>query len=298
LEKITITNPYGDSLTFTQGASGYMLISRGDLGGTQIINTQETGYQQRGSTVIQKRYGTRVLNLTLGIKAVSENDFKNRLKQIQRLFEAEYTDRDDLSTFTVKFESTGYQSKVTQCFLRETPTLSNKREDRRGFYQRMFVSLLMFEPVWKDENNTEILLESIVNTFEFAVDITDSFEFGSLQEEGLTITNNGDMSSSLIIEFNGVATNPLIENVTYGESLKLNTTIADGSVVTINTNYNNPTIEIDGVNAFQYIDPNNSDLNMLLRRGDNLIKFSTDDTDPATAIVKYKKTYLTPLGDY
>ena len=297
MEKITITNPYGDSLTFEQGASGYMLISRGSFGGVQVLNSEEMGYLQRGSSLSQKKYASKAWPIVLGIKGVNSDDLRSRLSNVEKLFDAEYNTRADLTPFTVKFEKTGYVPKVAKCYLSSSVDISNSQENNRGSYQRLFVSFWMPEPIWQDENYTEILLENVINSFEFAIDITDTFEFGEIQAEGVDVIYDGRLPASLIIEFQGLATNPLLENVTYGESLKLLTTIASGSSAIINTDYNNPQVEIDGVDSFSYIDSSNSDLDMLLRRGVNNIKLSTDDTSPAVAKIKFKKTYLTPLGD-
>lgn len=297
MEKLTITNAYGDSITFEQGVSGYMLISRGDFGAIQVLNSSETGFQQRGITVNQKRYGSKPWSLVLGIKGATQTDANNRINKILRLFEIEYTETGDITPLTAKFEKTGFKPKVAKCFVTSTPTIDNTRANAVGGFQRMLINLLLPEPVWKDEDYTELLLESIINSFEFAIDLSDSFEFGEVSDTGVEVDYQGDISADLIIEFQGLATNPILENDTYSQSLKLLTTITDGTSAIIDTSYENPRVEINDVSAFQYIDPANSDLNMTLRRGTNLMKFSTDDTSPVVAVLKYKKTYLTPLGD-
>jgi hypothetical protein len=300
MEKITIINPYGTSITFEQGVSGFMLISRGDLGATQSILQTDTGYLQRGTTVTQKRYASKTLNLTLGIKAASDTDMQSRLKRITRLFESEYNEADDLTKFTIIFEKTGFTTKKTYGYLQITPSFLNDNENSRGNYQRSFCSFLLPEPVWFADTEIGENLATKTNLFEFPLDITTDYEFSQISSDGVVVVNSGDIRTSLIIEFDGIATNPKIENVTYGESLKLNTTIVDGDVVTIDTSYNNPRVEINsgGVisNVFEYIDPKNSDLNMTLRRGKNTLLFTSDDTSPAVARVYYTEKYITPFG--
>ena len=297
MEKLTIINAYGDSIIFEQGTHGYMLISRGDFGGVQVINSIEPGFQQRGITINQKRYGSKPLAVVLGVMGVSKADCNSRVNRILSLFEAEYISESDRTPLTIKFEKTGFIPKVAKAFIEFTPTIDNIKENAVGYFQRMLVNLILPEPVWKDEDYTELLLESIINSFEFAIDLSDSFEFGEVSDTGVEVDYQGDISADLIIEFQGLATNPILENDTYSQSLKLLTTISDGTSAIIDTSYENPRVEIDGVKAFDKIDALNSDLNMTLRRGVNLIKFSTDDTSPVIAVLKYKKTYLTPLGD-
>lgn len=298
MEKITIINPYGTSITFEQGAKEFMLISRGDLGGIQSILNTDTGYLQRGTTVTQKRYGSKTLNLTLGIK--SNVDFKSKIRRVVRLFEGEYDNPNDLTKFTIIFKKTGYTTKRTYGYLQITPSFQNNMENARVNYQRSFCSFLLPEPVWFGNSTLSESLSTKTNLFEFPLDITTDYEFSQIEAEGIDIFNGGDVRTSLVIEFEGVATNPIIQNTTYGESLKLLTTVASGDTVTIDTSYEEPKVEIESggvtTNAFQYIDPNNSDLNMTLRRGTNTMSFTSDDTSPAVARIYYREKYLTPFS--
>ena len=302
--KITITNAYGDKIVLDDGTNGFKLLRTGDLGGVEVVNTTEKGYLQRGTTVTQKNLGSKLLAFTFATIQTSHATFKEEMRKVTKFFEPEYAGGADLSKFTIEYENTNYESKPKQirAYLRKGPTMGDEPDNHTPFFQRMLVTFLAPQPGWKDILNSTLSLTTFINGLIYPIDITDSFVFGEITEGGVDIIYDGNISTSVIIEFQGPATNPEIINSTTGQSLKLLTTLTSAQSVRIDTDYENPEVKIieAGVetNGFEFIDPNNSDLDTRIVRGTNTFEFNTDDTVPATATLTYKKVFLSPYGGY
>ena len=299
LKNVKITNAYGDSLTFKTGHNDFGLLSMGDLGSISITNARRKGYLQRGETVVQKSYDARNLTLTLMVSGKTRTSFYNRMRQVSRLFEVEYTESNDLTPFTIEIE-TIQGKKMAQAYVDMSPSFRMDADNYDERFQRFMVNFVMPTPVFMDLVGTEILAESQIDAFEFPVEIEDTFIFADILEGGFNIVNTGEVSMPLRIRFVGESTNPVVGNVTYGEFLKLNTTIADGDEVIIDTSYENPQVMLisGGVatSGFQFIDSEQSALNMMLRRGVNEFVYTSDDATRSSAIIEYRRGWLSVYG--
>jgi len=295
MDKLTITNPNGDVLVFISGDNRFGLLSISDFGNVGMVLNKKQGYQQRGNTVIQKRYDSRVMALTLFVSGETEAVFQRRIKQVSRFFEGEYIGGDDLTPFNLNFEING-NAKSGEAFMQATPIMRRNSDNYDARFQKFMVTFMMPDPIFYDEEYTETVFSSLLETFEFPLEISDEFEFGIIYEDGFPITNVGDIGVPIIVTFDGLSTNPVLENVTYGEKLKLNKTIAAGDSVLIDTSYENPRVLIteSGVesNAFNIIDTTYNDLNMKLRRGINVLKYSSDDASASSATLYFKNGWM------
>jgi len=304
MRKITITNLYGDKIVLDDGTNGFKLLRTGDLGGVEVDNVTEKGYLQRGTTVTQKTISSKLLSFTFAVIRDTRLNFKEAMEKVTRFFEPEYNGADDLSKFNIEYYNSDYNSepKAIMAYLRQGPTMRDESGEHTPTFQRMLVTFLAPQPGWKDILNSTLSLTTFINGLIYPIDITDSFVFGEITEGGVDVIYDGDISTSVIIEFQGPATNPEIINSTTGQSLKLLTTLTSAQSVRIDTDYENPEVKIieAGVetNGFEFIDPNNSDLDTRIVRGTNTFEFNTDDTAPATATLTYKKVFLSPYGGY
>jgi phage-related protein len=89
------------------------------------------------------------------------------------------------------------------------------------------------------------------------------------------LDNEGDMAVGVAfrIEARGAIVNPQI-TLSTGEFIKINRTLAQGDILTIDTSRGNKRIEINGVNSFHYID--RSSTMFLLDVGPNDIEYDAD----------------------
>lgn len=298
-EELKIINPYGDEIHLMP-QNEYHLLNFGDVGGLEYNIVTSKGYLQRGISVTQKTLGSKLWGITIGITGTTETSYLSKRAALCRFFDGEYLSVDNLEMFKLQYSRTGLVPKEIEAHLRKGPSQASDPENRTSRFQRSMVTFMLPEPLWQDQEETSILLESQVDLFEFPIEFSDTFEFGQVSDGGVEINNTGDVSTPIIIEFEGLSTNPVIENLTYGEKLKLNKTLAAGDQIIMNTDYRNPRLVIvsSGVeeNAFKYVDPTFNDFGITLRRGINEIKYSSDDTSRTTALLKYRRKWLSPYS--
>lgn len=167
---------------------------------------------------------------------------------------------------------------------------------KSGVEQSFLISLLCPNPFWKEVTPiSEIGNYTDYFTFPFVSDYSSGFSFAQF-EVNKTFTNYGDVDTPLKITFSGAAENPYITNVTTGETIKINKTIAVGEKIVITTDNGNKTVKIhnlDGsiVNAFNYVDLTSKFFKFI--PGENIIEYgSSNDAILGGVTIEYASAYL------
>jgi hypothetical protein len=94
----------------------------------------------------------------------------------------------------------------------------------------------------------------------------------------VVLANDGDVPTGVIIRFTatrGSVTNPKITNTATGEYMRVVVNMAEGDVLTIDTNERNQIITLNGVNCYQKIDRRSTPF--LLAVGDNYLEYDADE---------------------
>lgn len=162
---------------------------------------------------------------------------------------------------------------------------------------KFLLQLYCPDPYWQSVEPFKEDMAIFVGMFEFPLDIPadEGVLFGEQGEE-IVITNDSDAETPLRIEFNGPAENPKVTNLTTGEYLLVDRTIAAEERLVIDTDIENTLVEIHDENgfvenAFHWIDLGSSFWQ--LKTGDNKIKYEADiGMDTALVKIEYKKRYL------
>jgi len=291
MEKITFIKPNGDEISFSDYSTSFNWYSKGDMGSIPTAISTEKGFEQRGTSIIQNLIAARTFVFGFDIRGVNLAAFRENLRIYSRFFNPEEP------SYTMQYENSrlGYAPKVMAVAIGIGPGFLRTRGQAGIYSQRSMLNVFAPVPVWSDEGNSAVALLSQEDLFTFPVQITDSFIFGSINEVGVLVDYAGDLKTSIIVQFKGLSTNPIIENVTNGETLKLLTTVADGDSVRIDTAYNNTEVTLVSgeveTDAFQYVDPDNNNLNMTLRPGINLVRYTSDDSARSSAILRYKNIW-------
>lgn len=101
--------------------------------------------------------------------------------------------------------------------------------------------------------------------------------YRTLHEEAV-LANDGDVPTGLIIKFTasrGTVKNPKITNTGTGEYMRVVASMAQGDVLTIDTNERHQIVELNGVNYYQHIDRGSEPF--LLAVGDNYLQYAADE---------------------
>lgn len=231
-----------------------------------------------GTTYLETQIDNRHLDLECYIFSKDQKDLYEKRLQISQVFNytgmgrLEYTN-DHLTVFANVVVSGGPVWG---------PTSSNT--------QPFMVYLQASNPFW----TSGVLESEPVFTPLFTWPINGVFQMG-LQQEKRTLVNAGDVPTPLIIEFHGPATNPVMTKTKTGEFIKVNRTLSEGEILTVNTEFGNISVTItDGTvetNAFNWIDLNSTFFQ--LDMGDNEIAYTADSSVAGAVVDMYFENYYT-----
>lgn len=274
MQKVTFTNSRGDSIELYQ--SPFFLNKIEGLGDVNVDVQKQKAPGQDGSTYIDALFEERHIPLEV---VILEDLLVNR-QYISKVFnpklgEGTLTYQNDIVTRSI--------SAIPE----HVPTFEDVRPRKT---QMVVIDLICMNPFWKSDDVTE------EPTFEslFQFPFEGVFQMG-IQRDQRIITNDGDTPSPIYVEFYGPATNPIITNVTTGEFIKVNRTLAEGEYMRIDTTNGNKSVEFvspDGLvtNVFNWIDLNSSFFKLVV--GDNDIQYSADsDIQGAVVNISYNKLY-------
>ena len=142
-------------------------------------------------------------------------------------------------------------------------------------------SVLCPHPFWRSSSEVVADISDVLPAFYFPFAIeAEGIPFSEI-EKGMdkVVTNNGDIESGIIIELqaDGEVINPIIYDA-YGGSFKLNYTMQEGDLITINTYKGEKSVKLlrEGkeTNLFRYVaDPPTW---FLLEPGDNIFTYETE----------------------
>lgn len=144
------------------------------------------------------------------------------------------------------------------------------------------VSLIAPQPYFLNENETVVDQSAVASDFEFPFEIPeDGIEFGNItKERDITITNDGEETSGLIIEIVALNTviNPVIYNKTTKEKFAIRITMEKGDKIEINTHKGRKKIELKRGNiAFNILNKIEKNTKWLtVEMGDNTFSYECE----------------------
>jgi hypothetical protein len=242
MEQFTFTNSKGDSITFGYDTD-YILKGYDGLTASEIVPITVSGYMQSGNTFIDNKLGVRIIGLAFYTQAPTMESFYEKRRYIEKVFNP--TLGEGVLTYTNDFLSKSISAVVSA-----SPTPIEKF----GGFQLFNVELIANNPFWYDTNINALKLGGFIGglTLPFAFN-----PYITLAQKGAVanININGDVPSPIRVEFRNDSTNPKLTLVDTGEFIKLETEIADGEKVEVNTAYGNKTAirtDINGTKTSAY----------------------------------------------
>lgn len=278
-EKLIYTNELDNSVEFSLLSDFILETFDGRTGLNNSIIT-ETGVNQYGSTFINNSIGNR--NITLSGK-IFDNRGENKALLLNVC--------NPILKGTLKYINIKRnEEKYISCYVNKC--VIGAKDGSLNFA----ISITCTEPFFKGKENIKELALRI-NLLEYPVKITnEGIEYGLVTNKKMKIANNGDVQTPLIIEWIGIVNNPIVTNITTGQYIKVNTSIADGEKLLIYTAYGNKKvikISVDGTvsNAFGLIDLSSKFFDLEL--GENIISYDADSgADEATLYIHYNNQFM------
>ncbi len=282
MDSIIITNQKGESINL--GRQGPFFLEKiegvGEVGVS--IESQKAPYQD-GSTYIDNTLENRAINIEGTIITKSNPDAllaaRRRMQRVLNPKTGEviitYQQRDQVKEITGIAET--------------TPVFPGGQGSKGLYYQKFLLHLLCHQPFWVDSYIESREIVTWIGGMAFPWILPSRFAMKGLPV--INIVNKGDANTPVRIEFKGPATNPKICNHTTGEYIQVKRKLVPSDMLTVTTDFGAKRVEINGENAFHWIDLNSTFWQ--LQPGDNIVEYSSDEpTEPAAVVISYRNRYV------
>ena len=238
IEKLFLRNEAGDSAEFSVRSHFHVNISKDAEGLSDVENEiySAAGIDQAGGTFTGYHIEARDIELTGHINSLD----KDRVRDLRHSLIHVLNPAQQL---TLIYQHGEYMRKI-KCRAESAPKFSAD-----GIFQRFTLGLLCLDPFWTDTGETVDEAATWQGAMEFdsagGLELTNSdsdprWELG-MRESSLiaNIINKGDARTGMEITFTAGAAvkNPGIRNADTGEFIQINTTMAAGEILTVNTGY-------------------------------------------------------------
>ncbi len=259
---MSVENMYGEVLPLT-GNPSYSVISVEGLNPPAAEINRSVLVTSDGSKYNSSRVGERNLVITV---AVNPDVEQNRINLYKFFKVKQYT-------------KISFKNSVRDVFIEGYVETFEINLFENG--QKAQISILCPFPFFKSANNsvTEFFGSSAMFEFEFSVE-DEGMEFSTINMDvRKSVVNVGDVESGFVIELeaDSQVINPTIYDTMTGEFFRLNYTLENGDVVTINSNQGEKSVKLlrnaQTINMLNFIDKRSTWLK--LRGGDNVFTYDS-----------------------
>ena len=280
MEKVIYTNSRGESVEL--GGEAPFILTK--IEGTGAVNlnmqTQKSPYQD-GVSYLNSTLDPRDLSIEVTILADNLNQMITFRKELIKTFNPK------LGKGSLIYKLGNIEREITA--IPELAPVFPDAGDFKEVMQKGLIQLFCPAPLWIDPQIEENEIITWVGGMVFP--LTFPTAFSTAGDKIKNIINTGDVETPVKLEIYGKATNPKILLRETGEFIKINKHILSGEVLTVTTEFGNKRVELDGVNAFNYIDTSSTFFNLEI--GDNVIELITDvSNDNASIKITYRNRYL------
>jgi hypothetical protein len=224
----------------------YRHLSNVGLGMPPIQLYQEQGPLQHGATYIDYRLQPRDITLVIGATSSNFNEYMQKRREL--LFALKPKSRLGMALRLTFATGAVYQIDVVY-----VEGLEFDGNDKSGFYHRMAIVLRAHNPLWYNPQIVTFAVSGNISPHR-AVPTSIPLQIGNNGFEGrVNVFYGGTYDSFPIIKLFGPMDYFYIEQTDTQDYIELVTNIADGDIVTIDTNYGQKTIlDQNGTSLIQY----------------------------------------------
>lgn len=282
--RLTYTNSKDNQLILD--SDSYKLQTWNGFGeAPAIIQTQKAPFQD-GQTLIDELLEPRNITFQFQILGEIRQEVFESRREIQNIFNPKLGagklqwEQNDGTTFEIETVPDG------------SPQFPGGNA-QSNTHQTVIVNLKAPGPAWKDIEESELTMATIVKLLEFPLELATQMSTRGAERE---ITNSGDLWTPVYIEFNGPITNPKIVNETTGEFIRVEQELLEGEKLMINTAFGKKTVIFEDSNgnqsnAFGYVDLDSTFWQ--LQVGNNIVSYTADSgTEQAVVELYYKQRYV------
>ena len=282
--QIYFTNSNDDTILLSEAP--YELISADGLSYLEVDTQTQKAPFQDGLTYLDSLLSARVIDIELNIRANTYEDLFVKKHEIQKIFNPK------LGLGVLRYVYPGGEREI-EAVATYVPKMFNGANQMNPNYQKVFITLLCPNPAFRDTTKTTINVSSFTGGFDFLMEF--SIDFGLVGQQA-TVTNEGELPTPILATFQGPVTNPVLQNLTTGEQIKITLNIPSGYRLEINTAFGEKSVILYnpsnvGTNAFYTVDP--SSTFFMLQPGENILSYaSTTSAGNDVLTVEYYNRYL------
>lgn len=190
-----------------------------------------------------------------------------------------------------------YENDISKREIRAVSEHVPKFTDERGGLpaQRVTIDLICHDPYWTTEDNVDQLVVW-KGGLSFPLELPTYFAQQSQNKEKILL-NEGDVETSVLVEFNGPATAPIkVINKTTGDFIEINQSLLSGEKLEVDTTFGKKRVTKilpDGskVNVFHYINLESTFFQLI--PGNNLLDYTTGGvSETAGVTITWRNRYL------
>lgn len=205
------------------------------LGDVTVRRLTERGAQQHGDTDVGYRMEPRLFSLAFEFAGGAGDRYDER-QRLRRLFVPQ-------ATLTLRFALPNYDVRNIDCKRIESPL---PVEGRGALGERLVYRFRAADPTfYATDAEAATWTLDVVSDLVLAYDLP--YFFGeSIINDTQAVAYTGDVDTYPVITITGPITNPVIENETTGEALRLEYEISAGDAVTIDCRYGYKSVTLNG----------------------------------------------------
>lgn len=264
--------------------SQYMLDSYTGITEVSLVPTTHNGYSQNGLFMDNIRYDARYINIYFMVFTNTMEETYQQRQYLASLF-------NPMAGMGELTYTNDYTSKSIKCYPITPLAIVEKSANLMTYH----IELIAPNPFWYDTDETAIKLEGFTGGLTFPLKFEGDGVIFAQKGSIADIDIVGDIPSPIRAEFIGVAQNPTLTKENTGEYIKVNTTMAEGEKLVVNTEYANKSVKLvtgdEAVSAFNYLDTGSTFFS--LNSGRNHITFTATSGTPA--IYLYWRNYYSAI---
>jgi len=279
MESIIFTNAYGESVTLGR-SHPFILRFLDGSGGAETLVQMQKAPNQDGATYLDTLLEPRSMTFEVIIRADTQTELFEYRRKLARVFNPK------LGLGRLVYQYYGGEKEIAAA-VELAPVFPSDRDSSGPTFQKSLFTVICPSPFWLDTFTESEEMAAWLGYFKFPLRFpTRMGAQGSVR----TLNNIGDVEAPVIIEFNGPAVNPKVVNLTTGEFVRVKRTLAEGDKLTIDTTFGRKRVEINGLNAFNWIDLESTFWQ--LRPGYNVVEYTADSgQENATVQIKWRNRY-------
>jgi hypothetical protein len=285
MQKITFTNATGKSVMLSHN-NPYLITAIDGTGAIDVdVQMQKSPFQD-GRTYVDNTLDTREITLEVAILAGSNESIFDLRKTLSQVFNPK------LGEGVLRYEYDGYVKEIT-AVIDKPPVYPSGSSNRMEKFQKAVITLVCPSPFWLDIATISEPLVAWIGEFKFPLSFPTRM---GRQGDTRTLANDGDVSTPVVIEFRGPATNPKVANNTTDEFIKVNRSLTSSERLVIDTAFGRKRVEIvndDGTttNVFNWIDLDSTFFSLI--PGNNEINYTADSgKESAVVSLSWRNRYV------